>query len=91
LGNPAMAYLDYHRTVIGYHGTSAEIADALVDGEPFKESDSTNEWLGKGIYLDCSAFNFFYQKNEDDGEPKIDTARAAYVPTESQKRIWPDS
>jgi hypothetical protein len=29
--------------VIGYHGTSAEIADALVDGEPFKERDSTNE------------------------------------------------
>jgi len=49
--------------------------------------------VNKRIYKsrDCSAFNFFYQKNEDDGEPKIDTARAAYVPTESQKRIWLDS
>jgi hypothetical protein len=158
-----MAYLDYHRTVIGYHGTSTEIADALVDGKPFKESAKTYEWLGSGVYfweyapqqawwwakrlkfsepavvgaiirlgncfdlldaknvaalqkagavmvesmkqagveipvnkrtykyLDCSAFNFFYQQNEDDGEPRIDTARAAYVPTESQKRIWPNS
>jgi hypothetical protein len=35
-----MAYLDYHRTVIGYHGTSAKVADALVGGEPFTESTS---------------------------------------------------
>ncbi len=159
-----MAYLDYHRTVIGYHGTSAKIADALVNGEPFKESASPYDWLGTGVYfweyapkqalwwaekrnkvttpavvgamirlgncfdlldaknvvalqksgaamiesmkrarveipknehsfkhLDCSAFNFFYQQNEDDGEPRIDTARGAYVPTETNKRIWSDS
>jgi hypothetical protein len=156
-----MAYLDYHRTVIGYHGTSAKVADALVEGEPFKVSTSISEWLGSGIYfweyapkqawwwakkftknsnpavvgamirlgncfdlldwknvevlqkakdgmiklmkregieipkneriyknLDCAVFNYFYQKVEDEGEPRVDTARAAYVPTESKKRIW---
>jgi hypothetical protein len=46
-----MAYLDYHRTVVGYHGTSAKIADALVEGAPFRESVSVNEWLGSGVYF----------------------------------------
>ena len=46
-----MAYLDYHRTVVGYHGTSAKIADALVDGTPFSESSSVSEWLGTGVYF----------------------------------------
>ncbi len=46
-----MAYLDYHRTVIGYHGTSAKVADALVEGEPFKVSTSISEWLGSVIYF----------------------------------------
>jgi hypothetical protein len=162
-----MAYLDYHRTVVGYHGTSAKIADALVAGEPFKESDSINEWLGTGIYfweyapkqawwwaqrrlgisgpavvgamirlgncfdllggkntealqkskdgmvkglrrwhqeipknrhnykqLDCAAFNYFYHEYQElkaEGEPDIESVRAAYVPTESKKRIWPSS
>jgi hypothetical protein len=156
----SMAYLDYHRTVVGFHGTTAKVADALVAGEPFVASDSINEWLGRGVYfweyapkqawwwakrlrypnpavvgamirlgncfdlldsrnvealrkakdgmikmmrrekieipknrriyksLDCAVFNSFYQQVEDEGEPKIDTARAAYVPTESRKRIW---
>jgi hypothetical protein len=164
LGKQAMAYLDYHRTVIGYHGTSAKVADALVDGEPFTVSTSINEWLGSGIYfweyapkqawwwakkfnkasnpavvgamirlgncfdlmdaknvealqrakdgmiklmkregveipenqriyknLDCAVFNYFYQQVEVEGEPTIESARAAYVPTESKKRIWPAS
>jgi hypothetical protein len=161
LGVHPMAYLDYHRTVIAYHGTSASVADALVEGEPFTQSISANEWLGsgsyfweyapkqalwwakkfnkyshpavvgalirlgncldlldtknvevlqeakdgmvklmkrdgieipekKGIYknLDCAVFNYFYQKIADEGEPVIDTARAAYVPTDNKKRIW---
>jgi hypothetical protein len=50
-GEPVMPYLDYHRTVIGYHGTSANVADDLVNGKPFKESTSDNEWLGAGIYF----------------------------------------
>jgi len=156
-----MAYLDYHRTVVGYHGTSAKVATELVDGNPFEPSTSVNEWLGSGVYfweyapkqawwwarkfnkyanpavvgamirlgncfdlldsknidvlkkakdgmvklmkregieipqnrrqyknLDCAVFNYFYQQIEAEGEPGIDSARAAYVPTESKKRIW---
>jgi hypothetical protein len=163
LGERVMAYWDYHRTVIGYHGTSARIADALVDGEPFKESTGISEWLGSGAYfweyapkqawwwakkrrlvepsvvgamirlgncldmldaknaevlqkakakmvqslkqegieipkseriyknLDCAVFNFFCEQTEDEGELKIDSARGAYVPPQSTKRIWPTS
>src|SRR5205807_463105 len=155
-GPSGMAYLDYHRTVIGYHGTTAKIAERLVAGEPVTWSSGDNEWLGSGSYfweygpkqawlwarrfkkypnpavvgamirlgncfdlldsenvevlkrakegmitmmdrealeipqneriyknLDCTVFNYFYKKVEDEGEPKIDSARAAYVPTES--------
>ena len=46
-----MAYLDYHRTVIGYHGTTANVADDLVAGEPFVPSESVDEWLGNGVYF----------------------------------------
>jgi hypothetical protein len=44
-------YSDYHRTVIGYHGTDRASADRLVCGEPFKVSDEDNEWFGQGIYF----------------------------------------
>lgn len=38
--------------------------------------------------LDCAVLNYFYDQVEDQGGPRIETARAAYVPTESRKRIW---
>jgi hypothetical protein len=44
-------YDDYHRTIIGYHGTTAGAADRLVSGDPFKASDRDDEWFGKGIYF----------------------------------------
>src|SRR5215210_7366892 len=44
-------YLDYHRTVIGYHGTDAETAEKLVAGEPFVSSEDDDEWLGHGVYF----------------------------------------
>jgi hypothetical protein len=44
-------YSDYHRTIIGYHGTDAGSADRLVTGAPFHRSDSDDEWLGHGIYF----------------------------------------
>ena len=44
-------YADYHRTVVGYHGTSAEAAERLVAGEPFAESDADDEWFGRGVYF----------------------------------------
>jgi hypothetical protein len=49
-------YSDYHRTVIGFHGTDMASADRLVAGESFKPSDRDNEWFGKGIYFWEHAF-----------------------------------
>lgn len=47
----AFEYADYHRTIIGYHGTTAEAAERLVNGEPFAESEKDDEWFGRGIYF----------------------------------------
>jgi len=44
-------YRDYHRTIVGYHGTTAEIADLLVDGRGFEQSKRPYDWLGKGVYF----------------------------------------
>lgn len=44
-------YRDYHRTVVGYHGTTVELADRLVNGEAFEESKKPYEWLGEGVYF----------------------------------------
>src|SRR4051812_926418 len=44
-------YLDYHRTIVAYHGTSVAIADELVAGRPFRESTNTDDWLGSGAYF----------------------------------------
>jgi hypothetical protein len=44
-----VSYHDYHRTIIGYHGTTAEVAERLVDGEPFRPSDNDDDWFGRGI------------------------------------------
>lgn len=47
----SLNYLDYHRTIIGFHGTDARTADRLVDGEPFQPSKDVDEWLGEGVYF----------------------------------------
>ncbi|MBL8795443.1 MAG: hypothetical protein JNM56_16175 [Planctomycetia bacterium] len=44
-------YADYHRTVIGFHGTTTTTADDLVSGKAFKPSESDDDWFGKGIYF----------------------------------------
>ena len=49
-------YVDYHRTVIGYHGTTEQAAERLVAGEPFTDSDADDEWFGKGVYFWEHAF-----------------------------------
>lgn len=46
-----VSFHDYHRTIIGYHGTSAEIAEKLVDGEAFAASSNDDDWFGNGIYF----------------------------------------
>src|SRR5215216_5875949 len=46
-----VSFHDYNRTIIGYHGTDAETAQRLVDGEPFTESSNDDDWFGRGIYF----------------------------------------
>ena len=41
----------YDRTVIGYHGCSAEAAEAILDGADFKGSENAYDWLGRGVYF----------------------------------------
>jgi hypothetical protein len=47
----AFDYGDYHRTVIAFHGTTEEAADRLVCGEPFRISESDDDWFGQGVYF----------------------------------------
>ena len=46
-----VTYHGYHRTVIGYHGTSRNIAESLVAGEPFQPSMNDDDWFGNGVYF----------------------------------------
>jgi hypothetical protein len=48
---PAVAFEDYHRTVIGFHGTDRDTAARLVDGKPFESSRNDYDWLGSGVYF----------------------------------------
>jgi hypothetical protein len=51
LTDPPFDYHDYHRTIVAFHGTTAEIAGDLVDGQPFRVSSNTDDWLGSGAYF----------------------------------------
>ena len=43
---------DYHRTVIGYHGTSLSSALRIINRiESFRRSERDFDWLGRGIYF----------------------------------------
>ena len=44
-------HFDYHRTVVGYHGTTRAAADDLVEGRPFGPSANEDDWLGHGVYF----------------------------------------
>jgi hypothetical protein len=46
-----VSFHDYNRTIVGYHGTTADVAERLVDGDPFTASDNDDDWFGKGIYF----------------------------------------
>jgi hypothetical protein len=37
--------------VLGYHGCDKAVADRLLAGDPFKESQNDYDWLGWGIYF----------------------------------------
>ena len=51
MSSPPIDFSDYHRTVIGYHGTTTEAAARLVDGDDFDPSDQDDEWFGRGVYF----------------------------------------
>ena len=43
---------DYHRTVVGYHGTGLRAALRIVNRvEDFRWSEKDYDWLGRGIYF----------------------------------------
>ena len=45
-------FADYHRTVVGYHGTRRSTALRVVQGlEGYKRSENSDDWLGHGIYF----------------------------------------
>src|SRR3954462_12461183 len=48
---PRMGSLDYHRTVIAYHGCDREVLRAVLDGQPLQSSERAYDWLGRGIYF----------------------------------------
>ena len=39
------------RIMLGFHGTSSEIAERLVGGEAFIPSGGDGDWLGHGVYF----------------------------------------
>lgn len=43
---------DYHRTIIGYHGTRLATAQQIVSHQrSFQRSENDDDWLGHGIYF----------------------------------------
>lgn len=44
-------FADYHRTVVGFHGTTRTTAERIVTGGDFTPSQNDYDWLGHGIYL----------------------------------------
>ena len=45
-------FADYHRTIIGYHGTRLSTAKAIVSrAREFVPSRNDDDWLGHGIYF----------------------------------------
>jgi hypothetical protein len=45
-------HLDYHRTIVAYHGCDREIGErALLEGHGLEPSKNEHDWLGEGIYF----------------------------------------
>jgi hypothetical protein len=163
-------FQDYHRTIIGYHGTRLSVAlDVVNRKREINSSRNPDDWLGHGVYfwkyapqqalwwarrrasryhwgepiailgsmirlgfcfdlldpynaiylksihdryrearesasfpvpknghhrrfLDCAVFQYAYATiEENQGQKTIDSARAVYVPTDKNKRIYPTS
>jgi hypothetical protein len=49
---PMPIFEDYHRTIIGYHGTTRAIATAVVSHQAkMRVSKNDDDWLGHGVYF----------------------------------------
>lgn len=44
-------FIDYNRTIVGYHGTSKDKAQRIVRTQAFAASRNDHDWLGHGIYF----------------------------------------
>ena len=45
-------FSDYHRTVIGYHGTRRSVAERIVlRQQTFAWQDNPGDWMGRGVYF----------------------------------------
>ena len=43
---------DYHRTIVGYHGTRLSVALDIVNRrKPFESRENEGDWLGRGVYF----------------------------------------
>jgi hypothetical protein len=51
IGGTRSTALHYDRTVIAHHGCEAEVAERVLAGEPFKQSENEFDWLGHGVYF----------------------------------------
>lgn len=40
-----------HKKIYGYHGTTQENANKIVEEQSFQDSVKDNEWLGHGVYF----------------------------------------
>ncbi len=63
--------------ILGYHGCSENIAEKILNGEPFARSENDYDWLGPGVY--------FWQSNParavEFAKEKAARERAAWRPT----------
>jgi hypothetical protein len=78
---------DYHRTVIGYHGTTLSVALSLVTRiAEFQASDRDYDWLGRGIYFweyaPMQALNFAQIRQNQLKKKKNKTEKETYRSTE---------
>lgn len=37
--------------ILGYHGCDREVAERILDGRPFRQSQNDYDWLGPGVYF----------------------------------------
>ena len=45
-------FADYHRTIVGYHGSRRSTALRIVQGlEGYRRSENADDWLGHGVYF----------------------------------------